>query len=236
LCTFKGPTLTGRITYFTVTIPTLFLVFLSCYIGGLDGAGDGIDLYIGKWEMDKISGNKLECGGGSKPCYEAWPDATGQVFFSLSICFGVMTAYASYNKRNQNVQVDTILIALGDMLTSFIAGFMVFAAVGVLAKSTGSDVKTAAGGSGGLGLVFWTLPNAFEQMGGAPYDLGIGWRKFLAILCDNANEFTTLDLLDLCSLDLLMLSCSSRLALALLCLSLRIAPCTSALHLLEHGL
>jgi len=182
LCTFKGPTLTGRITYFTVTIPTLFLVFLSCYIGGLDGAGDGIDLYIGKWEMDKISGNKLECGGGSKPCYEAWPDATGQVFFSLSICFGVMTAYASYNKRNQNVQVDTILIALGDMLTSFIAGFMVFAAVGVLAKSTGGDVKTAAGGSGGLGLVFWTLPNAFEQMGGAPYDLGIGWRKFLAIL------------------------------------------------------
>jgi len=182
LCTFKGPKMAGRITYVTMLVPFAILIVLACFFGGLDGAQEGIDLYIGKWDMDQLSGSEKKCGGGTRVCDEAWPDAVAQVFFSLGVTFGVMTAYASYNPVKQGVQTDAIVCALGDVLSSFIAGFFVFASIGVLAKATGATAESAASGSGGLGLVFISMPSAFEALGNDPFNFSMGARKFLAVL------------------------------------------------------
>merc|ERR1719270_124796 len=247
-------------------VPLMLLVILAIFFSTLEGSEDGIELYIGKWDLSQLTGSEPKCAGGSKGCQEAWPDAVAQVFFSLSITFGVMTAYASYNPINQGVMADATFTACGDVFASFIAGFTVFAALGasthvqelaaaathreqldaglesiamtlnttftlfddILSPSTlttfldgfyksqsvdkledfltnvsgmvGSSnmtlnatelmgnlperaaVLSAASGSGGLGLVFWTLPGAFEALGGAPFNMGMGSRMFLAFL------------------------------------------------------
>merc|ERR1719195_1491269 len=116
-----------------MTLPLLLLLVLAMFFMTLEGAGDGIELYIGQWDFTKLFGSELECGG--KACQEAWPDAVAQVFFSLSITFGVMTAYASYNPMNQGVMMDATVTAMGDLFSSFISGFTVFAALGASAHA-----------------------------------------------------------------------------------------------------
>merc|ERR1712190_110808 len=109
-----------------------------------------------------------------------------------------MTAYASYNPMNQGVMVDATVTALGDLGSSFISGFCVFAALGASAHGNfveatldagtnssiipGVSEDDIAGGSGGLGLVFWTLPGAFQAMGGEPFNMGISTRTVLSFL------------------------------------------------------
>ena len=62
----------------------LLLIFLFKGIS-LEGSGDGIKAYIGEWKMDVLK-DKPDC----------WSKAVSQIFFSLSVTFGVMTAYASH--------------------------------------------------------------------------------------------------------------------------------------------
>jgi len=179
LCTFKGARLTGRITYLTFPLPLLLLLFLACYFGGLNGADEGIEKYIGDWDMKKITSDEA-CG--LRTCEEAWVDAVTQVFFSLSVTFGVMTAYASYNPRTQGVQMDAFIVAFFDCLSSFIGGFAVYAGLGVLAKAQNQELTEATAGIGGFSLVFISFPSALEALGHEPFNFDIGWQKVLAVL------------------------------------------------------
>jgi SNF family Na+-dependent transporter len=45
---------------------------------------------------------------------------------------GVMTSYASYNRRNKPIIRDVMFISFGNCLLSFYAGFAVFSIVGYL--------------------------------------------------------------------------------------------------------
>jgi hypothetical protein len=78
--------------------------------------------------------------------------------------------------------MDAIAVAFGDFMASFVAGFVVFAGVGVLANATGQTVESAASGSAGLGLIFISFPSAVEALGDQPYNFSLGVRKLLAVL------------------------------------------------------
>lgn len=86
-----------------------------------------------------------------------WMDATGQIFFSLSVGFGVIITYASYLKKDDDVALSSLTsvagnefceVALGGMIT-IPAAFLFFGAA-------------AVGSSFSLG--FLTLPMVFESM------------------------------------------------------------------------
>lgn len=75
---------TGRITYFTMGIPIILLfVFLGKAVS-LPGAQDGIYEYIGRWDMSILTTQG-----------DVWSTAVSQIFFSLGVTFGMMTAFGS---------------------------------------------------------------------------------------------------------------------------------------------
>lgn len=59
-------------------------------------------------------------------------DAFSQVFFSTSICVGVMYAYGSYNHIKKPVIADSIAICVLDFVFALLAGFIAWSAIGVL--------------------------------------------------------------------------------------------------------
>lgn len=68
---------------------------------------------------------------------QVWIDAFTQIFFSLSIGFGIMVAYASYLPKQTDIPTSAFLTAVGNCAFSVFAGFAVFAAIGMLADSEG---------------------------------------------------------------------------------------------------
>lgn len=98
----------------------------------------------------------------SKPM---WADATGQIFFTLSISWGVMISYASYQPADAPVIKNSIAVALINCSFSFFAGFAVFGTVGYL-NGLGSSVKDEVSS---VGLAFVAYPAAIETMPGANF-------------------------------------------------------------------
>lgn len=72
---------------------------------------------------------------------QTWVDAFSQIFFTLSIGFGIMVAYASYLPRESDVPTSAFLAAVGNCLFSIFAAFAVFAAIGMLAAQQGVDLS-----------------------------------------------------------------------------------------------
>ena len=56
LSVFKGARTTGRITYFTMMLSMVFVIFFSFFFGLHEGGDDGIKEYIRPWDTDQISG------------------------------------------------------------------------------------------------------------------------------------------------------------------------------------
>ena len=101
-----------------------------------------------------------------------WAEACAQIFFSVGVCMGVMTSYASYNPVNKPIIGDSFRIAFYNSLLSFFAGFAVFSVVGYL-KGIDSPVSSK---TSSIGLAFIAYPAAIEQMPGRHF-----WIILLAI-------------------------------------------------------
>ena len=95
------------------------------------------------------------------------------LFFSISLTFGIMTAYGSHCKQTDPAVVNASIIASSDSLFAFIAGFAVFAALGNAAYNAGIDDITQLPYSG-FGLVFGTWPVVFNSLPG-----GIHWVRLI---------------------------------------------------------
>ena len=78
---------------------------------------------------------------------------------------GVMTSYASYNRRNKPIIRDVMAISFGNCILSFFAGFAVFSIVGYL-KWLGSPVAEKNTSSA---LAFVAYPAAAEGMSGSNF-------------------------------------------------------------------
>jgi SNF family Na+-dependent transporter len=92
--------------------------------------------------------------------FDTWLAAAGQIFFSLSVGFGVILNYASYLKKKDDIALSGFTASATNEL--FEVGF------GGLITITAAFVFLGASGvGGGFGLGFQTLPVVFEQMGAA---------------------------------------------------------------------
>ncbi|MBN1764206.1 MAG: sodium-dependent transporter, partial [Sedimentisphaerales bacterium] len=151
MCIFKGVKLVSKIVLWTVPIPWLMLIILMIRGLTLDGAIQGLEYFLEpRWEVLKDP--------------KVWRSAFGQVFFSLSLAFGVMVTYASFLHRKSDLNNNALIIGLADLGTSFIAGITVFATMGALALKENVPVENILEGSSSVGLAFVAFPEALSKL------------------------------------------------------------------------
>ncbi|XP_020371662.1 sodium- and chloride-dependent GABA transporter 1-like [Rhincodon typus] len=164
-CIFKGVKSTGKVVYFTAIFPYLILIILLINNVQLPGAKAGILFFL-----TPIWNKLLEV--------QVWVNAAAQIFNSIGIGFGTMISMASYNKFNNNVLKDTLIVAVTNSATSIFAGFVVFSAIGYMSHQYNLPVEDIA--TDGPGLVYVVYPEAFVTMPLAPM-----WASlfFFMLLC-----------------------------------------------------
>ncbi len=91
-----------------------------------------------------------------------WVAAFGQIFFTLSLGFGIMITYASYLPKKTDIVGNAFSTCILNCLYSFITGFAVFGTIGYMAQAKGVDFSEAI--AGGPGLAFVVYPEAINQL------------------------------------------------------------------------
>ncbi len=169
LCIFKGVRLVGRIVWLTVPLPWLMLLILAVRGLTLEGSMQGLAYYL-----DPVWSEL------AKPV--TWRYAFGQVFFSLSLAFGVMITYASFLHRQSDLNNNAAIISLADFGTSFVAGLAVFATLGGMAfvtQQAGHPVAVENVAEEGPSLTFVAFPYALAQL---PYSAYFSFVFFFALI------------------------------------------------------
>ncbi|XP_041346644.1 sodium-dependent serotonin transporter-like [Gigantopelta aegis] len=151
---WKGIKSSGKAVWITATLPYVVLLILLIRGVTLPGASMGIKYYLSP-NFSKLS----DIG--------VWIDAASQIFFSLGPGFGVLLALSSYNKFNNNCYRDALITSAVNCLTSFLAGFAVFAVLGFMAYKQNRDISTVARID--VGLIFVVYPEALAQIGGSSF-------------------------------------------------------------------
>ena len=134
----------------SILMPVLVVMFLVLvvYALTLPGAAKGLDaLFTPNWE-------KL-----AEP--SVWIAAYGQIFFSLSICFGIMITYSSYLKKDSDLTGTGLVVGFANSSFEVLAGIGVFAALGFMATASGQEVSEVA--KGGIGLAFIAFPTIINE-------------------------------------------------------------------------
>lgn len=135
-------------------ILTGILVFWSIR---LPGAKEGVKIYL-----------KPDFSILSKP--GVWIDAFSQIFFSLSLGFGIMITYASYLPRKSGLVTNSYLISCLDSFYSIFAGFAVFSTLGYMAYQTKLSFPDVIQES--IGLAFVAYPKAISLLPFLPQVFG----------------------------------------------------------------
>lgn len=92
---------------------------------------------------------------------QMWLEATGQIFFSLSVGFGIISCYASYLKRDDDIALSSLTASAGNEFCEVaLGGLITIPAAFVFLGAAG--VREATDSTFNLG--FMTLPMVFESM------------------------------------------------------------------------
>lgn len=92
-----------------------------------------------------------------------WRLAAEQMFFSLSVSWGGLIMFGSYNKFRHKVHYPALIISSLDFVTSLIAGVVVFSILGELKLKGGYDAITDVV-SQKQGLAFVAYPEAILHL------------------------------------------------------------------------
>lgn len=148
-CLWKSVKATGKVVYFTATVPYVLLIVFLIRALRLPGAMDGLRFFLEpQWEK------MLEA--------RVWVYAAAQVFNSIGIAFGSLIAFSSYNRFHGPILRDTLLVTIIDALTCILCGFCVFSTMGNLALEQGTTVDKVV--ADGPGLVFVVFPHALSGL------------------------------------------------------------------------
>ncbi|MGH0125235.1 UNVERIFIED_CONTAM: hypothetical protein FKN15_051669 [Acipenser sinensis] len=150
----KGVKTSGKVVYITATMPYVVLFVLVIRGITLPGAMDGIRAYL-HIDLKRLNNTTV------------WIDAATQIFYSLGAGFGVLIAFASYNKFDNNCYRDAILTSTINCVTSFFSGFAIFSVLGYMAHMHGVNIEDVA--TEGPGLVFIIYPEAISTLPGATF-------------------------------------------------------------------
>lgn len=139
----KGIELVSKIM---MPILLVIIVVISIYSMTLNGAMEGVKYYFIP-NFENFS-------------YKTIIAAMGQLFYSMSIAMGIMITYGSYMRKEDNLEKSVRQIEIFDTGIAILSGLMIIPAV--FAFSGGNPNALNAG----PGLMFITIPNVFNVMGG----------------------------------------------------------------------
>jgi neurotransmitter:Na+ symporter, NSS family len=140
---WKGVESISKVVLWTATLPFIILLILIVRAVSLDGAGEGLRLFfVPDWQA--LLNPRL------------WLEAFSQVFFSLSLAFGIMIAYGALKERASDIVRSVVWVAVGNFIVSLMSGVVVFGMLGYLANQQNVDITTVV--IGGPSLVFVIFP------------------------------------------------------------------------------
>ncbi|XP_056142989.1 sodium-dependent neutral amino acid transporter B(0)AT3-like [Lampris incognitus] len=126
ICFIRGIETIGKAIYVTATFPYLVLTIFLVRALTLPGATDGlVYLFTPNWETLKNP--------------KVWLDAATQIFFSLSLAFGGLIAFSSYNSQKNDCQRDALIVGCVNSFTSIYASIPIFSILGFKANSNYND-------------------------------------------------------------------------------------------------
>lgn len=149
-----------------IFIPILVVAFAILVVRSLflPGAADGLDaLFTPDW--------------GALTDATVWAAAYGQIFFSLSIGFGIMITYSSYVHKHTDMPGAGLVVGFANSSFELLAGIGVFAALGFMAQANGVAVGEVA--TSGIGLAFVAFPAIISE---APAGALIGVLFFFSLV------------------------------------------------------
>ncbi|MEJ1285965.1 solute carrier family 6 (neurotransmitter transporter) member 20B [Cricetulus griseus] len=117
LCILRGTESTGKVVYFTASMPYCVLIIYLVRGLTLHGATNGL-MYMFTPKMEQLANPK------------AWINAATQIFFSLGLGFGSLIAFASYNEPSNNCQKHAIIVSIINSSTSIFASIVTFSIYG----------------------------------------------------------------------------------------------------------
>ncbi|XP_051891282.1 sodium-dependent serotonin transporter-like [Pristis pectinata] len=147
---WKGIRTSGKVVWVTAILPYIVLFILLVRGATLPGAWRGILFYL-RPEWKKLLSTQV------------WIDAATQIFFSLGPGFGVLLAFASYNKFTNNCYMDALVTSTVNCLTSFLSGCVIFTILGYMAERRNEEVADVAKDIG-PSLLFITYAEAMANM------------------------------------------------------------------------
>ncbi|MGY5766449.1 sodium-dependent transporter [Brachybacterium sp. DNPG3] len=133
-----------------IFIPLLVVMFVILVVRSLflPGAIDGLEaLFRPHW------GALLHPG--------VWVAAYGQIFFSLSVAFGIMLTYSSYLKKRTDLTGSGLVVGFANSSFEILCGIGVFSALGFMAQAQGVEVSEVV--SSGIGLAFIAFPAIISE-------------------------------------------------------------------------
>lgn len=161
-----------------IFIPLLVVMFGALVVQALtlDGAMVGLDTFFSPdWELVKEPG--------------VWLAAYGQIFFTLSVGFGIMITYASYLGRKSDLTTSAWTVGMSNSFTEVLAGIAVFAVLGFFTVQTG--VPIADQEYLGINLAFVAFPAIINTLPYLPGLFGLlffgslvvaGWASLVSVV------------------------------------------------------
>ena len=137
-----------------ICIPLLVVLFIAMVIKALTlpGATDGLNKFFTP-DWSSLWNGKV------------WIAAVAQIFYSLSVGFGIMMTYASYLKKRSNLTGTGLVAGFANSSFEVLAGIGVFATLGYMAHLQGTSVDKLENISG-VSLSFITFPQIINEMPG----------------------------------------------------------------------
>jgi len=169
---WKGIKSVSKVVMITMPLPVLLLFVLLIRGITLPGASEGILFYL-------------------KPDFNAlldlqvWRAAASQIFFTLSLAFGVMIAYASFQHKSSDISKSAITTSLLNSGISIVSGLAVFSTLGYMAVKSGIPIKELAASSG-PSLAFIVFPKALSLMPMAPLFAVLFFIMLVSLAIDSA--------------------------------------------------
>ncbi|WP_110180892.1 sodium-dependent transporter [Nocardioides solisilvae] len=204
-----------------IFIPILIIAFGALVVRSLflPGAGAGLDaLFTPDW--------------GALTEATVWGAAFGQIFFSLSIGFGIMITYSSYVHRHTDMPSSGLVVGFANSGFELLAGIGVFAALGFMAQASGVGVDEVA--SSGVGLAFIGFPAIISE---APAGALIGVLFFASLVIAGLTSLVSILEVVISAVrdkfDLGRVAATAIVGVPAALLSLGLFSTTSGLHVLD---
>jgi NSS family neurotransmitter:Na+ symporter len=152
-------------------LPVVLLIVLVIRGISLPGSAAGITYY-------------LQPNWSAILDYEVWSAAMSQIFFTLTLAFGVMIAYASYQHEKSDIAKNAVITSVVNSCISIIAGFAVFATLGYMSLKQNIPVDTLA--ASGPKLAFIVFPQVLSLIPGAPVFAALFFLMLITLGIDSA--------------------------------------------------